>query len=229
MRMVLTCLMIAGAATLGAGEPPLGNEDVVKLVRAGLSEDVILAKIDASETAFDTSTAGLVALADAKVPEAVIKRMLARASATAPAPSGQAPTAAGEVTPRGQPPAGPATAPGNATAANEVPAAGELLVKDLPRTRGLCSALGELRATKTALVYRPTKVTQVCEEYLSSAALEARWENITKVCFEYAVSGTVTIELKDGSDYSFKDKQVIVEGLENRLKELHPELPYRCE
>jgi hypothetical protein len=111
----------------------------------------------------------------------------------------------------------------------EQPAPFEVLLKDLPRTRGLCSALGELRATKDALVYKPTRVTQVCEDLLSSAGFEAPWKELTSVCFEYAVSGTLTLTLKDGRDYSLKDKQPVIGGLERRLKELHPELPYRCD
>ena len=61
-------------------EPPLTNEDVVKLVQAGLASDLIVTKImQSSSVAFDLSTNGLVALANLKVPHDVIAAMLRRA------------------------------------------------------------------------------------------------------------------------------------------------------
>jgi hypothetical protein len=61
-------------------EPPLTNEDVVKLVQAGLASDLIVTKImQSSSVALDLSTNGLVALANLKVPHDVIAAMLRRA------------------------------------------------------------------------------------------------------------------------------------------------------
>jgi len=61
-------------------EPPLTNEDVVKLVQAGLASDLVVTKIDqSSSVAFDLSTNGLVALANLKIPHDVIAAMLQRA------------------------------------------------------------------------------------------------------------------------------------------------------
>jgi len=54
----------------------LGNADIVKLVKAGLSPETIEAKIAASETSFDTSTDALVALANEGVPDRVIRAMI---------------------------------------------------------------------------------------------------------------------------------------------------------
>lgn len=54
----------------------LGNADIVKLVKAGLSAETIEAKIAASETKFDTSTDALVALAESGVPDRVIRAMI---------------------------------------------------------------------------------------------------------------------------------------------------------
>ena len=61
-------------------EPSLTNEDVVKLVQAGLASDLIATKImQSSSVAFDLSTNGLVALANLKIPHDVIAAMLRRA------------------------------------------------------------------------------------------------------------------------------------------------------
>ena len=54
-------------------------ESCRKLVKAGISADVIVAKIQASETAFATDADSLVALANEKVPNSVIEAMMARA------------------------------------------------------------------------------------------------------------------------------------------------------
>lgn len=54
----------------------LTNADIVRLVKAGLSPATIEAKIAASDTKFDTSTDGLVALAEADVPDSVIRAMI---------------------------------------------------------------------------------------------------------------------------------------------------------
>jgi hypothetical protein len=63
----------------------LGNADIVKLVKAGLSAETIEAKIAASETKFDTSTDALVALASDGVPDRVIRAMIGAKPAAAPA------------------------------------------------------------------------------------------------------------------------------------------------
>lgn len=213
MRGVLACLFGVAVAGLGIAQTtPMHNEDVIRLVRAGLSEELVLAKIRMSETSFDMSTDAMVALAEARVPEPVIKAMMA---------STASPTEVPAAAPVGSEP--PAPAP---TAA---PAPGELLLADLARTRGLCSAFGDLRATTKALVYVPVKVTKVCEDYLSSTAFEIPWGELKSVCFEYAISGTLVLTLEDGRDYSLKDRIPVIEGLEKRLKELHPELPYHCD
>jgi hypothetical protein len=66
MRMLLLSLLFA----------TLGNADIVKLVKAGLSAETIETKISASETDFDTSTDALVALAGEGVPDRVIRAMI---------------------------------------------------------------------------------------------------------------------------------------------------------
>jgi hypothetical protein len=77
MRMFLLSLLLA----------TLGNADIVKLVKAGLSAETIETKIGASETDFDTSTDALVALAGEGVPDRVIRAMIEHdAPAIPPAP-----------------------------------------------------------------------------------------------------------------------------------------------
>jgi hypothetical protein len=66
MRIFLLSLLLA----------TLGNADIVKLIKAGLSAETIEAKIAASSNDFDTSTDALVALAGEGVPDRVIRAMI---------------------------------------------------------------------------------------------------------------------------------------------------------
>ncbi len=88
MRRLLLALLLA--LPLFAAEV-MTNADVVKLVKAGLSADTIVAKIAASQTKFDTSTDALVALAKDGVPDSVVRAMIhsrpAPPSKAAPSPS----------------------------------------------------------------------------------------------------------------------------------------------
>ena len=77
MRMFLLSLLLA----------TLGNADIVKLVKAGLSAETIETKIASSQTEFDTSTEALVALAGDGVPNRVIRAMIEHdGPAVAPVP-----------------------------------------------------------------------------------------------------------------------------------------------
>lgn len=58
----------------------LTNQSIIKMVKAGLPADLIIAKIEDSEVNFDLSTDGLIALAEAKVPDEVIRAMRAKQS-----------------------------------------------------------------------------------------------------------------------------------------------------
>lgn len=74
-RMIVAACCLA-ALSLSAADAPLTNGDVMKLAKAGLSAETIVAKIKASETSFDTSTDALVALAEAGLPDEVIRAMV---------------------------------------------------------------------------------------------------------------------------------------------------------
>jgi hypothetical protein len=55
---------------------PMTNKDVIDLSAAAMGDDLILAKIRSSKTAFDTSTEALLALRKAGVSPVVLKEML---------------------------------------------------------------------------------------------------------------------------------------------------------
>jgi hypothetical protein len=65
--------------------PSLTNKDIVGMLKAGLTSDVVIAKIRSSPNLFDTSPAALAELKTANVPDAVILAMV-----NGPVPSGVA-------------------------------------------------------------------------------------------------------------------------------------------
>ena len=70
---VMAVLVLSGGAALA--EEPLTNADILELVSAGLPSTVIVAKIQASEAAFDTSVDELIALSREGVDASVLEAM----------------------------------------------------------------------------------------------------------------------------------------------------------
>ena len=94
---ILTFVFLLLCPVLFAQEA-LNNASVMKLVKAGLSEDLIVTTINSSVGAYDTSANGLIALKKAGATDKVIAAVLLKASgasagapAASPAPSNPAP------------------------------------------------------------------------------------------------------------------------------------------
>jgi hypothetical protein len=64
---------------------PLTNGDVLDMLNAGVSQDIVVAKIKKSPCEFDTSPAALKALRAANAPDAVVLAMVEASSASSPA------------------------------------------------------------------------------------------------------------------------------------------------
>lgn len=72
-----SCILILLAGSVWAQGNRLDNQDVIDMVKVGLSDDVVIEKIrTAPETSFDTSLEALKALKAAKVSDAVIRIMV---------------------------------------------------------------------------------------------------------------------------------------------------------
>lgn len=95
--MLLVVMVPMTAAAAGPKEAPLSNDDVIKLAKLQLGDDVIIAKIkQAADVSFDLSTDGLVKLKQAAVSGRVISAMLERSAPKAqPASPAAAAIAAG--------------------------------------------------------------------------------------------------------------------------------------
>lgn len=84
------CLMCCLAL---AAQQALNNDSIVKMVKAGLSDDLIVTTINASPGTYDTSADGIIALKTAGVSDKIVAAVVAKASAPAAAPPPPAPVA----------------------------------------------------------------------------------------------------------------------------------------
>jgi hypothetical protein len=71
-----------GEAALHSAPAKLENSDILDMVKAGLPEEVIIAKIQGSLCDFDTSPAALTTLKSAQVPNPVILAVVKKSSLT---------------------------------------------------------------------------------------------------------------------------------------------------
>ena len=79
------------AAVLAFSQEVLTNEDILKLVKAGMSEEVILSSISSKPGKFSVNTDDLIALKQGGVPDKVIAAMVAKGASTTPGVSLAAP------------------------------------------------------------------------------------------------------------------------------------------
>jgi hypothetical protein len=76
MVLFLSVTALRNCDAQTAEKKPLGNQDIIDLLKAGLTPDVVVAKIKASICDFDTSPVSLKDLKSAAVPDAVILAMV---------------------------------------------------------------------------------------------------------------------------------------------------------
>lgn len=86
MRRILACLCLLCAA-LAFAQQALNNDAVIKMVKAGLSDEVVIATVNASPGTYDTTTDGLIALKSAGVSDKVVAAIIARNAGAPPSPS----------------------------------------------------------------------------------------------------------------------------------------------
>jgi hypothetical protein len=89
MRKGLLVLTFLALCPLLVAQQSLNNDSVIKLVKAGLSEDLIVSTINASPGTYDTSANGLIALKTAGVSDKVVTAIVMKS--TAPASTAQVP------------------------------------------------------------------------------------------------------------------------------------------
>ena len=76
LGLIVIAFQISLAHTKSSTDVALKNEDVIQMTRAGLSPEVILAKLRGSSCKFDTSPSSLVAMKEAGVADDVLLEMV---------------------------------------------------------------------------------------------------------------------------------------------------------
>jgi hypothetical protein len=84
MRFILATIFLLSGPVLEA-QTALNNEAVIKLIKAGLSDDLIVSVVNAVPGTYDTSTDGLIALKSAGAGDRVVSAIVLKASSQAPA------------------------------------------------------------------------------------------------------------------------------------------------
>ena len=77
--------LILSSVPVFAQTETIDNRAVIEMSKAGLSQEIILKKISSSNSAFDISAPGLIALKNAGVDEAVIAALMERSEQVSPA------------------------------------------------------------------------------------------------------------------------------------------------
>jgi hypothetical protein len=87
-KTILTLFLLAFfVPTLGpllVAQQPLNNDAIIKMTKAGLSDDVVITSINANPGAYDTTTDGLIALKKAKVSDKVVSAIIVKSAGGAP-------------------------------------------------------------------------------------------------------------------------------------------------
>jgi hypothetical protein len=95
MRKALFAFCILAFGAFLAAQQTMDNDSVVKLVKAGLSDDLIVSTINASPGKYDTSADAIIALKQAGASDKVIAAMVTREAAPATPPAAAAPAGTG--------------------------------------------------------------------------------------------------------------------------------------
>jgi hypothetical protein len=85
MRNSFLALVLLAYSSLLIAQQSLNNDSVIKLTKAGLSDDLIVSTINASPGIYDTSADGLIALKKAGASDKVVSALVLKASSSTPA------------------------------------------------------------------------------------------------------------------------------------------------
>lgn len=88
MRKTVLIVLSLVICPLLVAQQTMNNDSVVKLVKAGLSDDLIVSTINATQGAYNISTDSLVALKTSGVSDKIIAAIVGKTAAASPAPQG---------------------------------------------------------------------------------------------------------------------------------------------
>jgi hypothetical protein len=97
LAILANCVLLFGS-TLGA-QSSLNNDAIIKLIKAGLSEDLIISTVNAAPGTYDTSADGLIALKAVGASDRIVSAIVLRASSRNPTTQPAPPNSTGEPAP----------------------------------------------------------------------------------------------------------------------------------
>jgi hypothetical protein len=154
---------------LESGETATGNESLLRLVKEGFPEAVVIQYVNSASEPFDTSLAALVALKNGGVTEATITAVLAKQARSSP--DGQ----------------GPASAAASDTARNSIDRS---FVQIKIAEGGVCADVGWLDIKGGRIVLRSYYKERVC--------FSAGLDEFKSGCAEMAVRGKIYLDRAQG-------------------------------
>jgi len=83
--VLATCSAVCMTPKTLTAQQTMNNDDVIKLVKAGLSDDLIVSTISSQAGKYNTSPEGLIALKNAGVSDKIVSAIVTKGSAPAPA------------------------------------------------------------------------------------------------------------------------------------------------
>jgi len=136
MRKRFLVVALLAFCSLIAAQQAVNNDSIIKMAKAGLSDDIIVATINSSPGIYDATPDGLIALKQAGVSDKVIAAVVAKASAPAhpatppPQPPAPAKNDAASPPPADAAPAAAADAPeaGTATGSKPITAGSRIVI-----------------------------------------------------------------------------------------------------
>ncbi len=203
MRLLalVPAVLVLGGAVAGP-EPPLTNEDLIAMARAGLSSAVIIERIKGSTTDFRLDAASLGDLVAGGVPDPVIRVMFARQSADSGA-------------------SGPAWGEADARRA----------WADVMRVSGKGRASGDVQLLERGLRFVVTGETGCTDAGMAFAVAWDEVEAVcfTYAVTEGRPIGTVVVRTKPGSSYRIRGSRAAVQEIEGEIGSGRPRLEVRCD
>ncbi|MGD0800214.1 MAG: hypothetical protein ABR906_02745 [Terracidiphilus sp.] len=122
MRKNILAVVFLAICPLAFAQQTLNNDSIIKLVKAGLSDDLIVTTINAQPGSFDVSTDGLIALKSAGASDKVVAAIVLKAaSAPTPPPTPPVPPSPTAAAPAAATPAADASTPAAPAAAPTAP------------------------------------------------------------------------------------------------------------
>ncbi|MBV8518959.1 MAG: hypothetical protein JO197_16310 [Acidobacteria bacterium] len=225
MKRLLVLVVLAAALPLAAAEPPLTNQDIVEMTKAGLSAETIVAKIRHSEVAFHTDSQMLIELVGDGVADAVIRAMIEQQDAQSHASTHIATTPAQPqpATPAASP-AKPMTAPAPVTTATPASAPAPA---PAPRTRKKHKRIDEVsvatdgggRCDHATLDLSSTGLkTTGCHE----TDVDVAWKDVQSVCYVYSFRSTLVIGTANGERRIYTSSPAELKALHDSIRAFAP-------